>query len=308
MSATVQWNRAIGAAVLLLGALAARAQDAEPRRWSHLPVNVNYTGLAYIYTEADIAFDPVLELDDVTMEAHTVAAKIVRSFALFKRLCRVEMLVPYQQASWEGILQGLPASTERTGFADPIARVAVNLVGAPPLARPDYAAYRKEHQETTTVGAGLSVQAPLGEYHKEKLLNLGDNRFTFRPELGVEHSHGPWSEEITGTLWLYTENDEFWKGASTREQDPMLGLQGHLVYTFRPGLWLSGGAGYYAGGASTINGVSKDDERGILLMGCSLGIPVSRTVGVKLGYLRNRSTEDIGADSDSVLVSISALW
>lgn len=298
---------ATAAAMFLCATLAADAQEIEPRRWSHLPVDVHFAGAAYAYTETDIFFDPVLGLEDVSLELHTVAAKYIRTLDLFDRLVRVELTVPYQDARWEGLLQGEPASTARSGFADPVGRIAVNLLGAPPLPRGEFGPYRAAHPDGTTVGAGLSVQAPLGEYYEEKLLNLGENRFTFRPELGVEHTHGRWSQELTGTLWLFTDNDNFWNG-NTREQDPMYGLQGHVACTFRPGLWLSAGLGYLVGGESTINGVPKGDERESLLVGGSIGFPVNRAVGIKIGYVGSRARRDIGSDSNSAIAAVSMLW
>ncbi len=50
------------------------AQDVEPRRWTHLPVGLNVVGAAYIYTDGDIFFDPVLLVDDAGTEQHTAVA------------------------------------------------------------------------------------------------------------------------------------------------------------------------------------------------------------------------------------------
>jgi len=44
-------------ALLLLSQVAA-GQALEPRRWSHLPVGANFVGVGYVYSEADILFDP----------------------------------------------------------------------------------------------------------------------------------------------------------------------------------------------------------------------------------------------------------
>ena len=49
------------------------AQELEPRRWSHLPMSANFAGGGYAYTEADISFDSVLQLENVKMEMHTWA-------------------------------------------------------------------------------------------------------------------------------------------------------------------------------------------------------------------------------------------
>jgi hypothetical protein len=58
----------VGAALagILFAGLCA-AQDIEPRRWTPLPVGMNVLGAGIVYTEGDIAFDPVLELEDVTV-------------------------------------------------------------------------------------------------------------------------------------------------------------------------------------------------------------------------------------------------
>lgn len=297
------------AMVVLLPCTALRVagQDFEPRRWSHLPPDANFAGVGYAVTKADVTFDPVLELQGVALDLQTAAAKYIRTFALLDHSTRLELTAPYQHAHWKGLLQGEPASATREGFADPVARCAVNLVGAPPLKGAAVTEYRAAHPVATIVGAGLSVQMPLGEYHEDKLLNLGENRYTLRPELGVEHSHRKWLTEITGSVAFSTDNDDFWNG-NRRGQDPLYVLQGHLAYTFRPGLWVSGGMGYGWGGESTINGTPKDDPRGNLLTGCSVGLPVSQAVGIKLAYLNSRTQEDTGADSDTFLVAASMRW
>ena len=58
------------------------AQDIEPRRWTPLPVGMNVFGVGIIYTEGDIAFDPVLELEDVTVEQKMAVVSYLRAFDL----------------------------------------------------------------------------------------------------------------------------------------------------------------------------------------------------------------------------------
>jgi hypothetical protein len=287
--------------------LVAGAQELEPRRWSHLPVHVNFAGGAYAYTTADIYFDPALELNDVELNLHTVAIKYIRTAPLLGRSVRVEATVPYQHAEWTGFLQGVSTNASRRGFADPIVRGTILLLGGPPLAGAEFAQYRAEHPVETIVGAGLAVQLPLGEYYEDKLLNLGENRFTIRPELGVLHTHRKWSFELTGGIGFSTKNDEFFNG-KTREQDPLYGLQGHVVYTFRPGLWLAASSGYRYGGQSEINGVTKDDRKGEVAWAIGLGYPLNKSVGLKLAYLNTRTREKTGSDSDTVALGAAVLW
>jgi len=283
------------------------AQDLDPRRWSHLPADVNYAGVGYFYTQGDIMFDPVLDLMDVEVEAQTFAAKYIRTFEWLKRSARIELTAPYQDIRWEGLLQGEPATTARHDFADPQVRLAVNLLGAPPLRGREFVEYVRAHPRDTTVGAALTVSFPMGEYYEDKLLNLGENRYSLRAEAGVEHRRGKWLAECTATASLYTDNDEFWNG-NVREQDPYVVGQGILSYTFRPGLWVGAGVAYGIGGESTINDVKKDDEKENLISGMVVGVPINQSLGIKFAYFNNQARASTGTDSDTVSAAIAALW
>jgi len=275
------------------------AADIEPRRWTPLPVGMNVLGVGGAYTDGDIAFDPVLELEDVTVEVKTAIVSYLRAFDLAGQSARFDVRVPYQDARWEGLLDGQPASVERRGFADPRLRLSVNFIGAPALKGKAYRAYRAAHPVNTVVGAALSARLPLGEYKDDKLLNLGQNRFVFRPQLGLVHTRGHWSYELTGSVFLYTDNDDFF-GNNKREQDPIYALQTHLTYTAPKHWWVSVGAAHARGGESKINGERKDDERRDLLYGISAGLPVGTRSSVKVAYVGRRSNEDVGTDSDNV--------
>lgn len=283
------------------------AEELEPRRWTHLPINTNFMGAAYAYTEADISLDPVLKLEDVQMEMHTWAAKYIRTFSLFDKTTRVSFLQAYQDGEWTGLLNGQPAKAKRQGLTDSVLRFAVNLYGAPPLQGEDYRAYRGTQTTETIVGAGLSVQLPTGEYMDDKLINLGSNRFTFRPQVGVMHTRGKWSAEATGIVALFSDNDEFFNGKKL-EQDPLYTLNSHLIYTLRPGFWAGLSGGYNYGGRSTIDGIRKDDRKQFVAWALSFGCPITRQFGAKLAYIGTRTRESSGMDSDTVAVGLSAFW
>lgn len=293
--------------VLAAGRIVSEAQELEPRRWSHLPIDAQYAGAGYAFTVADIYFDPVLEIKDVRLDLHTVAAKYIRTGELLGRSVRVDLTAPCQDARWEGLLRDEPASVERTGFADPTLRFTVNLTGAPPLKGEDFVKYRVAHPVNTLAGAALAVRMPLGQYYEDKLLNLGENRFTVRPELGVLHTRHKWSFEVTGSAGIYTDNEDFMNG-NRRAQDPYFFLQSHAVYTFRPGLWLGVAAALGTGGASSINGVDKQDTRGDEVWSLGMGCPISRSTGIKVAYVNSRTRESTGMDSDTLAVAFSVLW
>ena len=283
------------------------AQDLEPRRWSHLPMGANFAGGGYAYTEADIFLDPVLRIEDGEMEMHTWALKYIRTFELLQKSARIGFTQAYQEGRYTGLLNGVPTSIKRSGLADSVLRFAINLYGAPPLEGKEFAAYRAKANVETVFGTALVVQLPTGEYKDDKLINLGTNRYTFRPQLGVVHNRGKWSMELTGAVYIYTDNKDFLDG-NKLETDPLYTLQTHLVYTFRPGLWAAAGAGYGYGGESTVNGEEKNDRKERIGWTFSFGYPITPQLGLKVAYLGIRSQESTGQDSDSIGVAFSVFW
>lgn len=296
-----------GAFACFILALPCLAQDIEPRRWSHLPLGSNFGGIAYAYSEGDIFLNPVLRIEDGEFEMNTAALKYIHAFELLGKSARIDLLQMYQTGSWSGLVNGVPAAIERKGWADTTLRFAVNLYGAPPLERQEFIEYRKATNRETIVGAGLVVTLPTGEYFEDKLINLGANRYTFTPQFGIVHTRGKWSVELSSSVTFYTDNDEFFNGKK-HEEDPLLIGQGHLIYTFMPGLWLGASAGYGYGGESTIDQVSADDRKGNLGFGLSAGIPVNRNFGFKIAYIGIRTQEDTGSDNDTFSIGCSLQW
>ena len=294
----------VTALVLLSVTGTATGQDIEPRRWTPLPVGMKVIGAGIVHTDADIAFDPVLEIDDAKVDIDTAIVSYLYAFDLLGQSARFDVRVPYMDARWEGLLAGEPASVQRKGLGDPRVRLSVNLLGAPALRGKEFQSYRATHPENTVVGAALAIGLPLGEYKQDKLLNLGENRFVIRPQLGFVHTRGHWSYELTGSVFLYTDNDEFF-GNNKREQDPLYALQTHIVYFSPQHWWVSLGAAHDRGGESRVNGEKKDDQKRGLLFGISAGYSISPNSSVKLAYVGSRTYEDVGLDSDCVVLACS---
>ena len=295
------------ALVVLLVARPCRGQDIEPRRWSHLPLDTNFLGVAYAYSSGDITLDPVLRIQDGQFDLQTIGVKYIRSFELLGKSARFDIIEAYQSGTWNGLVNGVPTEVARNGLADTSVRFAVNLIGAPPLAGKEFADYRAKADCETIVGMGLVVQLPTGQYYDDKLINLGSNRFAFRPQSGVVHNRGPWSGELTTAATFFTANEDFFNGKRLR-QDPVLSADANLIYTFSPGLWLAASLGYGDGGITIINGVANNDRQNNLGFGLSLGIPITRAMGVKLGYTGTRTHARTGSDVDTFTCALSVMW
>lgn len=308
MTSPLWQNTRIGITLFFATAtLPAFSQDIEPRRWSHLPIGANFAGAAYAYTTGEITLNPVLRIDDGEFDLQTVAIKYIRSFEFLGKSARIDLMQLYQSGTWSGLLDGVPTSVDRDGWSDTAIRFAVNLYGAPPLAGKEFAEYRAAADCETIVGAGLVAQLPTGEYLEDKLINLGSNRYTFTPQFGVVHNRGHWSMELSSSASFATDNDDFFNGKTLEEDCYFIG-QGHLIYTYLPGLWISASTGYGYGGQSTIDGKSTGDRQGNFGWGLAMGIPVNRIMGFKLAYVGTHTLEKTGADTDTFSIALSVMW
>ncbi len=283
------------------------SQDIEPRRWNVFPLKTNVAGVGYAYTNGDILFDPLLKAENVTVNVNTVAANYVRSFKLFSKFARFDVLVPYTVANWQGLLSGNPTKVHRDGFADPRMRLSLNLLGAPAGTAKELYTYYATHPVNTTLGVSLAVTLPLGQYFDDKLINLGQNQFVFCPQIGLVHNWKKWSYELTGSVILFTKNPNFSNGKD-KVQEPVFALQTHLIRSFKNKCWASVSLSYGLGGQSVVNRQPNRDKRSDIQSAASFGFPLSKRQGVKVVYVHSETLRDIGAKLNTVALGWSILF
>jgi hypothetical protein len=283
------------------------AQDLEPRRWTHLPVGLNVIGVGLSNVSGEILLDPVLRAEDVAFDLYAMGISYVHSFSLAGKTARIDLTAPYASGRWEGLVDGVYTSVRRRGMADARFRFSVNLYGAPALKGQEYQEYRALNESNTTIGTAIAIAMPTGDYNNQWLINLSSNRWMFRPQLGVLHQRKKWQFELTGSVLLFGDNDDFWNG-SERKQDPIWFLQGHAIYSFKPGVWASLSAGFAHGGRSTINDAPKFDDYRTPYMAASVGMSVGKKQSLKFSYIRIRTNISLGADRDIFNVGWSYRW
>ena len=140
---------------------------------------------------------------------------------------------------------------------------------------------------------------PLGEYSDRRLINLGANRLVISPQLGVLHQRNRWQFELTGSAFLFQDNDEFWQGTHL-EQDPLWFIQAHVVYGFRPGWWVSASTGFAYGGESFVNGQPKNNESRSGYRAVSAGVPLSRSQALKFTWVVAETHVRVGLNSEGL--------
>jgi outer membrane putative beta-barrel porin/alpha-amylase len=274
----MRWQQATGVlAALALLAGAARAQDIEPRSYSNAPVGVNFAIAGVVFTRGALEFPAASSITDAKLKTHSALLAYARAFDFFGKSAKFDAIVPYMFLSGDARYQGQPVEREVDGFFDPRLRLSVNFYGAPALDLKDFRNYRQD----LIVGASLQVSAPLGQYDRTRLVNIGANRWSFKPELGVSKAIGSWTLEGKLAATFFTTNDDFFTGRR-REQDPIVSVQANFIYGFANGAWVSFDGTYYAGGRSTLDGVRGADLQQNGRLGATLALPIDPRNSIKL--------------------------
>jgi len=211
-------------------------------------------------------------------------------------------VAPYAGLDANGYFEGAYHERVVSGFADPTIAVSVNFSGAPALPLDEF----RQYQQDTVIGATLKITAPWGQYDADRLINIGTNRWSIKPEIGISQALGSWIVEGAAAVTVYTDNSEYW-GGQKLEQDPIYSAQAHVVYNFKSGIWLAVDATYYTGGRSTINGVTKDNKLDNWRYGATVAVPINRYHSIKFAASTGVVTRT-GTDFDAYLLAWQYRW
>jgi hypothetical protein len=287
---------------LMAIAFNASAQDIEPRAYSNAPVGVNFLVAGYGYTQGGLPSDPSLPVTNLNLNTSSAFLGYARALGLWGKSGMFEVAVPYMWLSGSGDFEGKTVPRVVNGFTDPLLRLSINLYGAPALTLKDFAHYK----QNWIVGSGVWVTAPLGQYDRSRVVNIGVNRWSIRPEMGVSKAAGQWTMEITAGATLYTHNKDFF-GEHIRSQRPLFSSQAHAIYSFPKGIWGSLDATYFAGGQSTIDGIRSDDLQRNWRAGATLALPVDMHNSLKLYASRGVSART-GNNFDLIGIAWQYRW
>jgi hypothetical protein len=273
--------RAIAAVVCVLAAAgAARAQDLEPKAYSASPVGAAFLVAGLARSTGSVLTDQTLPVADVEARITGVPLAAGYTFGLFGKLALITAALP---VTWGDVTGRVGEDTQRvtrSGLADMRAKLSVNFIGNPAVGLRDFV----KAPRRAIVGTSLTVTAPTGQYDSARLINLGTNRWGFKPEIGVAAPHGPWDFDAYLGVWLFTSNGDFYPGGRTRSQDRVVALQGHASYTFRPRLWAAVDATWYQGGAAHVGDAAPSEPMNNSRLGATVSFPMGRNQSLKAAY------------------------
>ena len=286
--------------VLTLGT--AHAQELEPRAYSNAPVGTSFAIVGLTHLSGPVLPDPSVPIADVDARIDIVTLGYARFVDLFGRSANLSVLVPYANADVRGEVGDTTHEAHRGGLGDLYLRGAINLFGHGATRPPQFMKLR----EALSGGASVTVTAPTGQYDGSRLVNIGTNRWAFKPDVGASLPIGNWFTEVAAGAWIFADNDDFF-GGHRRSQEPMRVYQFHGGYSFRPGLWLALDYGRYIGGRTVVDGVAKDDERHNSRVGVALSLPLATGWSAKLAYSKGTVVR-AGGDYDIASVAVQYRW
>ncbi len=301
---------AIAAALALCSLGIARGQDLAPRAYVITPLHWNAITLTYTYNAGSLEFDGAVPITGATAKINVPSITYYHSLNFFGRSANVLASLPYGVGNFQGHAIGAEQHAYRSGLLDSVYRFSVNLKGGPALPPEEYQKWRQK----TLLGVSFKVVAPTGQYNPTKLINWGNNRWAFKPEIGYSERWGHWLVDAYGAAWFFTTNQEFFShnqyfpGTQTQSESPVAAFEGHLSYDFKPRLWVSLDANFWHGGETSLSGTANPvtvqrDSR----IGVTAAIPVTKHQALKISY-NNGAYISYGGNYQNVSVGWQYSW
>lgn len=289
---------------IALLSISAGAQDLEPRAYSPSPVGTSFVGLVFNRSSGDVSFDPTIPITNAEASFDAVALGVGQTFGVLGRQAMFTAALPYAWGNGSGDVGNEQTSIYRSGLVDAKTRFSLNLRGVPAMSPREFA--ERPHRNLI-IATSLSMTAPSGQYGNTKLINLGTNRWSFKPEIGVSYPVKKFDLDFYAGAWFFTENRSFYTGQSTRTQEPLTALQVHLSYTLRQRLWVAFDSTWYGGGATSVNGGTPSDRQGNSRLGGTVSLPLKKGQSLKINY-SSGVTGNIGANFNTVGVAWQYVW
>ena len=257
------------------------AQDLDPRAYARVPVDATVLIAGFNYTYGSVVLDPTSPIQDLEAKVESPILGVARTFSLFGLTSQAFVVLPYSWAQASGKVFGEDSSITRSGFGDMRFRISTLFLGAPAATLEEFA----KSSPQTVLGASLTVITPTGQFFSDKLINLGTNRWSIKPEIGLSYLvTKQWYIDLYAGVWFFTTNNSFYPGTSVRSQDPLLTFQTHVSYNINPLMWAAIDFTYYTGGQSSVNDIYNDDRQNNSRVGATFNFPISRQSAIKLAY------------------------
>lgn len=274
------------------------------RDWQNTPTDLNMVFGYYNRVDTNTPIDTTLPINGLSLNADLYLFRYARSFGIDGRNSAIQFIQPYADVSASFDNAQFFSGTKRNGgMGDTQIVFAHNIFGGPALTAEEFASWKPE----TFLTGALWMTMPTGDYDKDRIINIGSNRWVFKPELGFGPPIGPTWLEINTYVSLFGDNKDY-HGDSKLEQKPLYAIEGHYSYTINRALWVSLDATYNRGGESRIDGDWQDNKQENGLLGASLGFMLSPQFGGLIAYNDTVSERTGSPDVNTWTFRLQYVW
>jgi hypothetical protein len=296
----------LSAAIALCSLHMLSAQDLAPRAYVITPLHSNAVTLTYSFYDGSIDYNGSLPVSGATGKYSVPIFSYYHSFSFFGRSANIVASLPYGIGNFQGTAYGAEKQLYRSGLLDSIYRLSVNLKGGPAMPPQKFVKWKQK----MLLGASIKILAPTAQYDPTKLINWGDNRWSFKPEFGYSQRWGKWILDGYVGAWFFTTNQDFWSrnsyfaGTRSQSQNPIGALEGHLSYDFKPRLWASLDSNFWFGGSTSVDNVPnpltrEENSR----VGGTVAIPITKHQSLKFSY-----NDGVHIEFGGNYQNVSAAW
>ena len=273
------------------------AQDLEPRAYANLPKDANVIVGSYGFLKGNVVSDASLPVKDFIISSNNFGVGYMHTFGLANKLARVQVVIPFVLMDGHATVNEERIVGNRTGFGDMRIRLGINLLGSPALGIKEFQAY----QQKTIFGVSLVTSVPTGVYYSDKRINIGTNRWGFKPEIGVSKRFKHVYAEVYSGVWFYTQNNAY-LGNNILKQDPVLSFQGHASYYFKNQMWVGVNLNWFSGGKTEVDDLPAGSVINSSRVGATWSMPLTRSQSIKLQF-NTGVFRDLGLNYDSIALS-----
>lgn len=285
-------------------------QSLAPRAYLITPVGSNAITITSNFYTGGILFDGTAPITEAHGRVSIILPTYYRALDFFGRSANVTVGLSYAVGSFTALVINRDQHAYRSGLGDGVLRFAVNLKGGPAMKLPQFLSWKQK----TLLGASLLVQCPTGQYDSTKLINVGNNRWAFKPELGYSERWGKWILDAYGAVWFFTANPQFFShntffpGTQRQTQEPIAVAEVHLSHDFKRGIWVSADGNFWRGGRTSLNGVQNANTlQRNSRVGATAAFRVSKHQSLKVSYARGAYIR-FGGDYQAVSLAWQYAW
>ena len=263
------------------------AQNAtEAKIYQNYPRGMQMFQTGYLLQTTNSTIDGNISLPKNTIDvnAHITYLRYAHFFNLGGKTTAVQVMLPY--AIIDANFLGKDA--DQSGFGDLMIVLGGNILGGESLPFKEFITASRK----TALAWSIAVNAPTGKYNEEHLLNPGNNRWQFKPELGLSVPLGQWDLETYFGVKFFTDNTNNVHlnpkaSSSTLSQKPFYGLTFHVGYNFNSSLWASFDAASRYGGETSINQENQNNAQTVLGLGGTITYSPSIHHQIGVSYMTN---------------------